>query len=297
MQTIINVEVDEVKRVFIPGQEWVYFQIYCGNYSADYILRNDILLIVDELLKKKLIDKWFFIRYNDPSHHLRVRFHLANLEFVQNVIQVVNTYFIKMIEKQIAYDINIGTYKREIERYGADTIIEVEKLFYYNSSKIIKLINFQSLQNDEIKKIFASLHMFHEILKYFEIPLSRSQQFIEEVHLKLKLDYYIDRNSAKKISQIYSQYRKDILLLLREGKDPEYLEGLNEIMKTSEEEIKTMKSILYKIKKKNEIISMELISALVHMNINRAFRSKPQEYEMLCYGFMNQYFKSIVAQK
>ncbi|MDQ8013197.1 MAG: thiopeptide-type bacteriocin biosynthesis protein [Flavobacterium nitrogenifigens] len=288
---------ENVKRVFIPGEEWLYFQVYCGNYSADYILSNDILLIVDDLFKKKLIDNWFFIRYNEPSHHLRIRFHITNLKFIQIVMQIINSYFIKLIEKHTVYDITIGIYKREIERYGADTIIGIEKLFCYDSNKAIKLIKNLTAEYDEIARIFASLLMMHDLLKNFEIPLNHCQEFIKDVCLKFKLEYSVDRSSAKKISQLYMQYKKDILLLLKEGKDPEYLEGFKEIMKISDEEIKTIKNILYKIKKKDEKNILGFVSSIIHMNINRLFRSKPGEYEMVCYNFMNQYLKSTIAQK
>lgn len=288
---------EDVKRVFIPGEEWLYFKIYCGNYSADYILSNDVLLIVDVLLKNNLIDKWFFIRYTDPENHLRIRFHLTDCKNIHNVMQIANAHFSKLFEKHIVYDIAIATYKREIERYSANIIIEIENLFYCHSTKIIQLINNTVSEYDEITRIFASLLMMHDILKYFGIPLSHCQKITEDLCFQFKLEYSMDRNNSRRISKLYLKYRNDISLLLNQGKNPEHLSGLNKVMRMRKEEVKILKIILEKIKKDNEITSLQLIISIVHMNINRTFRSKQREYEMLCYSLMNQYFKSVIAQK
>jgi thiopeptide-type bacteriocin biosynthesis protein len=76
----------KIKRNFIVGEEWLYYKIYCGNYTADKILINEVQTIVNKLFRKKLIDQWFFIRYYDPDFHLRIRFHLINLNAITEVI-------------------------------------------------------------------------------------------------------------------------------------------------------------------------------------------------------------------
>lgn len=101
----------ETKRTFILGEEWLYYKIYCGSYSADAVLIESILPIAKELQKRKLIDHWFFIRYNDPKNHLRVRFHLTNIDNLQEIIKLMLLYFGKLVEKDIVYDMATATYK------------------------------------------------------------------------------------------------------------------------------------------------------------------------------------------
>jgi len=69
-------------RTFIPGSEWIYFKIYTGTKTADAILKNELYGFVSEMLKNKVIDKWFFIRYNDPDFHIRLRIHLKEKRFL-----------------------------------------------------------------------------------------------------------------------------------------------------------------------------------------------------------------------
>lgn len=287
----------EIRRTFILGEEWLYYKIYCGSYSADSILIESILPIVTELLQKKLIDQWFFIRYHDPKNHLRLRFHLTNVDNLQEIIKSMQPYFSKLIEKDIVYDIVVATYKREIERYGKKTVVEAEKLFYCHSEKTLQLIDNTTPVHDEIARIFASLQMMDDLLKEFEISLTDRQEFIHSKQLLFKEEHNIGKDNTKKLDQLYRNYRMEISLFLAEKQEPQYLEGLIEIIKTREEETKIIKTILSKIIENNTIIPLELIASLIHMNINRTFRSKQRQYEMLCYDFMNRYYKYILYKK
>jgi thiopeptide-type bacteriocin biosynthesis protein len=287
----------EIKRTFILGEEWIYYKIYCGNYSADTVLIESMLPIVKELQERKLIYHWFFIRYNDPKNHLRVRFHLTNVDYLQEIIKLMQLHFGKLVEKDIVYDIATATYKREIERYGKTIITAVEKLFYYHSEKILQLIENTSPEDDEIARIFATLQMIDDLLAEFEISLTYRQEFIYSMQLHFKEEHNIGKENAKKLDHLYRNYRMEISLFLTEKQEPLYLEGLLEIMKTREEETKIIKTILSKIKENGTITSLELIASLIHMNINRTFRSKQRQYEMLCYDFMNRYYKTRLARK
>lgn len=287
----------DIKRTFIIGEEWLYYKIYCGSYSADTILTETISPIVIELQKRKLIDYWFFIRYNDPKSHLRLRFHLNKIEVIQEVIQIMASHFSKLIREDTAYEINIGTYKREIERYGSNTIVEAEKVFYYHSEKTLQIISETLPQHNEIVRIFVALKSIDDLLAHFKISLIERQNFVEEKCTYFKLEHGIKKDNIKKMAELYVKYRSDIFLLLNHKEEPKYLEGLLEILSSSDEEMQNIKKIHLKIKKNKAIIPLDLISSFIHMNVNRLFRSKQRQYEMLCYDFMNKYYKTLIAKK
>jgi len=69
----------EMVRKFIPGTEWLYLKIYTGVKTSDVLLEEAILPLVTCFLNNNLINKWFFIRYNDPKPHLRIRFELSDV--------------------------------------------------------------------------------------------------------------------------------------------------------------------------------------------------------------------------
>ncbi|WP_409415960.1 thiopeptide-type bacteriocin biosynthesis protein [Flavobacterium sp. PS2] len=283
----------KVKRSFILGEEWLYYKIYCGHYSADLILAESILPIVDELVQKGLIVQWFFIRYNDPNNHLRLRFQIGNLDNIQVIIKLMQTHFSELIKKDLVSDIVTATYKREIERYGESTIELVEKLFYYHSEKTVNLITNTTPQEDEIARIFASLQMINDLLECFNIPINNRISFVKTMQEDYKSEQHIEKENNKKLDFLYRTYRNEIILYLQEKQEPVYLEGLIDLVKITQKEIEVIKEI---ISMKSSTSLEDFISSLIHMNINRIFRSKQRHYEMLCYDFMNRYYKNIAAR-
>jgi thiopeptide-type bacteriocin biosynthesis protein len=199
-----------------------------------------------------------------------------------------------LIEKDIVYDIVTATYKRELERYGKGAIVEAEKLFCCHSKKTLQLIDNTTPEEDEIAMIFASLQMIDDLLESFNIPLDHRIDFVQTMELSYKTEHHIEKENNKKLGGLYRIYRNDVVLYLHKKQEPIYLEGLMELMKVTEKEAKVIKNII----SKTSISDLDtLISSLIHMNINRTFRSKQRQYEMLCYDFMNRYYKTIVARK
>ena len=129
-----------IKRNFFPGEKWVYYKVYCGKEVADNVLLQCVKPLVTLLFEKKLINKWFFIRYADPDNHLRIRFHLNETKNIGSVILEFQKHIASFIETKQVWDVQLGTYKRELERYGANTIADAETFFYRDSEIVLDLI-------------------------------------------------------------------------------------------------------------------------------------------------------------
>ena len=129
-----------IKRVFIPGSKWVYYKVYAGLNTADTILTDKIGPLGDQLIKDGVIDKWFFIRYSDPENHLRIRFHLKDEKLIESVIKGVYHAFESHINNQLIWDLQLATYQRELERYGTNTIEDLESFFHHDSEVLLDII-------------------------------------------------------------------------------------------------------------------------------------------------------------
>lgn len=57
----------------VGNNDWIYFKVYCHPLSSDRILTTYLFPVVKKLKKKKYIDGWFWVRYNDPDYHIRIR--------------------------------------------------------------------------------------------------------------------------------------------------------------------------------------------------------------------------------
>ena len=126
-----------VRRTFPPGSEWTYLKLYTGSASAESLLREMIAPLAHDLTSSGAADRWFFLRYGDPRFHLRVRFHGDHMAILESAQQLAA----RALSAGLAQDAQLGTYQREIERYGgADGILIAERLFHADSETVVALL-------------------------------------------------------------------------------------------------------------------------------------------------------------
>jgi lantibiotic biosynthesis protein len=121
------------QRTVPVGDEWAFLKLYLAEELQDSVIAKARAL-ADELFDRKLIDKWFFIRYADPERHLRLRFRAASEECSAEVLDRVVRWGRKMIAEGLVRDQELCGYTRELERYGGPEAMDaIESLFYADS--------------------------------------------------------------------------------------------------------------------------------------------------------------------
>ncbi len=144
-----------IQRNFILGDTWLYYKIYTGPKTSDSVLTGIIKPVAEQLIADNIIDKWFFIRYADPKHHIRVRFHYSQSENIAIIINSLSPYLRPLVEQDHIWKVQIDTYHREIERYGSNTMELSESLFYYDSKMIVDFIDMiEGAEGEEIHFFF-----------------------------------------------------------------------------------------------------------------------------------------------
>ncbi|MEO8699984.1 MAG: lantibiotic dehydratase [Kofleriaceae bacterium] len=133
-------------RSFAPGTEWLYLRLYGGSGSIDHVLRS-VAPAIEELRAAGAFDRWFFIRYSDPAWHLRLRFHGAPERLLGEVVPALERATRALLADGRIYRSELGTYDRELERYGgADGIALAEELFSIDSDAVLAIV--QLLEGD-----------------------------------------------------------------------------------------------------------------------------------------------------
>ena len=145
-----------VHERFTIGDRWVSFKIYCGPSTANMLLLKCMAPLIKEMENSLMIDKWFFIRYNDPDSHLRRRFHLTTLSnfgaFIMRIKEVLRPYRCSME----IWDVQLHGYQRELERYGDTSIALVESFFYHDSKLMILTLENTFSYEDYFSKFLSA---------------------------------------------------------------------------------------------------------------------------------------------
>ena len=137
-----------LQRKFMIGSEWLYYKIYSGPRTVENIL-VEIYPKIKKLIDESLIDSFFYIRYQDPDYHLRVRLHLVRTDKTGEVCRVMYHCLNGYVEHFIVHKIELDIYNREIERYGQRNMQNCEHMFYMDSDFILWHLMKTKCGNDE----------------------------------------------------------------------------------------------------------------------------------------------------
>lgn len=285
---------EHIVRKFIPGSEWLYLKIYCGEKESDNILIDQIKPLISIFTGKKLIQQWFFVRYYDPEPHIRIRFKLSK-DIAASYLNVT-TSIQNALSKQVAEGrisrILFDTYERELERYGPNNIENCEKMFELESTTLLNFLPIVKQYGEHIRWKFAMASINNlfsafgfgsrEKLNFLKIL---NENFLNEFKKYHKLKFTLDQNyrgNYKEISDFFNNtvYQDERIKTILE----EHLSKL----KSLHNQFLTSSDYLLRPK--------EIVASLAHMLLNRIFSTQQREQEMVIYHFLSKYLISEIKK-
>lgn len=285
----------EVKSGFSIGDEWLFYKLYCGIKNSDKILTNVLNPLIEKLLHAHLIMKWFFIRYNDPDNHIRLRIQVSNVKQIGEIILSINVALSDSLKDGLIHKISLDTYNRELDRYGTLTIGDVESIFFIDSVKAVELLNLPKKSINKSKWIFA-IKSIDDLLNSLSMTIIDKKNFTE----KMFDSYFKEHNGNKTLQhQLNAKFRlnrEEIESTMKEsGTSEKHLDDIILLAKSKKIEIdKVISSVISDETKRDDFINnlFVRISGIIHMMINRIFTDKQRTYEMAIYYMMFKFYKS-----
>ncbi|AWK06347.1 hypothetical protein HYN56_19795 [Flavobacterium crocinum] len=273
---------NKVNRNYYFGSEWLYYKIYLGEDTSDKVLLEVIKPIADIFLKKGYISKWFYIRYYDPDSHIRIRFNLTTTNNISEIAKIIHEKLKYYVSNHFIHKIQIDTYKREIERYGLETIEDCETLFYANSKFNLSLI--KKFSNTDQRWLFG-MKFIDEFLNDCEYNLKEKRELIEILKNGFASEFQTNKNINQSLSQKYRTNKEQIFLCL-ENRDVFFDKLFKEHRKNSQNAV-----IKIKEKEKDGRRRVDyLIDSLLHMHCNRLFKNKQRLHEWVIYDLLYRYY-------
>lgn len=267
----------EKRRIFLPGTDWLYYELYCYPTKSNSILNNQLKRFLTEA--RPYLKKWFFIRYDDPSAHIRLRLNLKNA----SEVFLVNSIFLSIIEAEVnagqLSNVCIKSYVREIERYGANRIESIEELFHLDSKYILSLIR----KNMSIAQLYInSIHLIRSIFLPNLNTLDEQIEFVKTMADSFAEEMQMTSAQFRKLNQSFNQIRGDFErmdVLPKKDVLSRYNKALGKVLRGAGKE---------------EISS--LLSDLIHMHVNRIFISDQRLHETVLYHYLLRYLEAIRAR-
>ncbi len=279
-----------IKRKFYPGDTWVYFKIYVGVKTGEKIIVDHFATLIGTLRSKRLISRWFFIRYTDPDFHIRLRFKLEDSNEYGTVVNCFQDYFKDYLESGRIKKLMLDTYERELERYGLDSMDYAEKLFDIDSELCISLLGLINEYGvNEYKWLFA-LGIMDAYFNGFNFSEEKKLSFSKKIR-----DLFASEFSANKMQRRYfiTKYRNNKSVIdgfIDGGKfDNQDIVWFNQVKESFQLQIENVYNTYYKH------ISIEqsdgYLHSFIHMFIDRFFSSKNRHHEYALYSLIEQFYR------
>ncbi len=288
-----------VQRSFIIGSKWLYYKIYTGAKASDVILTDILLPLVERFETENWIAKWFFIRYADPKHHLRVRFLLNDYSSLPRVMEAFYEKLQPYVENDIVWKIQLDTYHRELERYGQHTMELSESLFNCDSWAIVRFLDLIEGDEGEQLRWLYGLRAMDNLLNTFSYMLEEKLQIMEDLKIGFSREFNMSRPLKKQLDEKYRKERAQIehFMVFTAEEEPNY-EPILVIMKKVNADIQPIATAILAIEKNDElqISKNNLMGSYIHMLMNRLFKSKNRLNEMVCYDFLYRYYRTLIAK-
>jgi thiopeptide-type bacteriocin biosynthesis protein len=282
---------EEVARKFFSGSEWLYYKVYTGVKTADNLLTNVLYPLSERFKTKGWIDKFFFIRYADPSQHFRFRFHLTHPKYTGKVIGELHKHLAPYLDSKAVTAIVNDTYNRELERYGKNSIDAVEEYFHTDSQTILQFLSMiEGAEGEECRWRFG-MQMLNDLLNLFGFDLKQKLDFTELNAMYFGKEFGYNQDLKKNLDARYKEIEAAIVELFAEANEEHQF-----FYQLSHQRSSQLVDFAQKIQSLSaqgelQISIQSLLGSLIHMNVNRLFRSRQRFVEYSLYYHLSKYYR------
>lgn len=283
----------ETARDFPPGSEWLYIKLYAGAAACDQLLREVVGPLVEAGRAEGWADGWFFLRYEDPDRHLRLRIHGDGDRLLGQAAPLLHRLAAPLMAKGLLWKIQFDTYVRELERYGQGEAMElVEGIFQADSDAALALC---AAAGDDA---FADLRWrwcllgLDRLLADLGLEGEAALAAAETLARDFGEEHGLTGDALKPLSDRFRRERAALQRLL-EGEG----DAAHRIFARRSETLAPLVRRLRALEGGPGAVSIgELAGSLLHMHANRMLRSAHRAQEALLYAFLQRSLESRLAR-
>lgn len=289
------------ERYLIPGSEWLFFKIYTGPKSADTLLAGPLRILVTSLLERAHIDSFFFIRYTDPGYHIRLRFHLPHRETGYGPVMCAACDTLRpLLAEGLVSSVVCDTYARELERYGEHTMEAVERYFHLDSRPVLELLHLLSAEppaDPEQLRWRMALRLVDDMCGSFLPELAGRKDLLGKMAGSYRKEFNLTR--AAFTGQLNDMYRTHRRLVAETLDTTGWIsENMQPVFARRKAELAAQTAVIRELNRQSEqpLEEEHLFWSLIHMTMNRWFRSRNRLHELVIYNFISRHYDSMYAR-
>lgn len=285
-------ETPRLQRHFPPGSEWLYAKIYTGHAGADTLLRGPLASLVEDALGSGGADGWFFIRYADPEHHLRLRLHGDPDRLCAQVLPRLHGLLKPHLASGLVAKLTLDTYVREVERYGGDAGIPLcEAIFQADSELVLALLKHFRGDGFADQRWRLTLASSDRLLQDFGYDLPERLKRMRAIRDGYRKEFAVEGKAEHPYGKRFREERPALERLLW---DPA-ASALQEALPAFEARSRAQAVPVAALRALGGLD--DLLPSLIHMTSNRLLRTAQRPQELAIADFMVRAYESRLARE
>jgi thiopeptide-type bacteriocin biosynthesis protein len=259
----------------------LYAKLYAGPAACDDVIRRLAPLA-------RGADQWFFIRYSDPDHHVRVRFRSDSKRLERRLHRATSV----LLDEGLVWRVQLDTYEREVERYGGDEgVLLAERLFHIDSDAVVAILEMLEPGDEGLDERWQlALAGVDLLLTDFGLDTLAKRELVRSAR----------GDSATLHRQMAANFRESreaLELLLEAGGDHPLAPGL-EALRTRSSRIRPIATELQHLdhNRRLAIPLRNLLPSYTHMHVNRLLRSAQLQQERVIYDYLARLYDARLSR-
>jgi thiopeptide-type bacteriocin biosynthesis protein len=280
-----------VERTFTPGGEWLYAKLYCGESTGDRVLRDAIAPVIRDVHGDR---PWFFLRYQDPDTHVRVRFHGDPAQLVGEVMPALERSAAPLVAAGIVQRLVLDTYQREVERYGGARGIDlIEEIFWRDSEAVLGIVELLDGDAGADARWRLAVRGIDSLLEAIGLDAEQRAKVVTQGRDMLGREMRVDTPLWTRIGERFTKERASLDLLF--ARDPardadhDLMPGF-ELLATRDARVHEIALKLRQREDAGELTSriLDMAWSVVHMHANRLLHASQRAQELVLYDFLRR---------
>jgi thiopeptide-type bacteriocin biosynthesis protein len=290
-----------LKRRFPPGSEWLYARLYTGKAGADELLRNVVRPLVRDLFTRGAVDRWFFLRFDDPEWHVRLRFHGEPHRLAAEVLPLLHERAAEPLERGALWKLQLDTYEREVERFGGTHGIGIaEAYFHADSAAVLDLVTLYPGTADADARWRLALSGIDRLLVDLGLDLSARAAIVAQLRAGLAREHRAGTQLDRQLGAKFRDERLALEALLDTSTTPPVAlaPGVRVLERRSEQ----LAPIFAELQSRDRTRQLnqplpQLAASYVHLHVNRLLRATHRTHELVLYDFLARLYRGRIARR
>jgi len=265
--------------------DWLYLKLYTGYSTADRLLLDTVAPLVRDLQERNRVNRWFFIRFGDPSFHLRLRLHRVDGVEAADLLSEVSAALDPLLSQGWLSKLQLDTYRPELERYGGPRGLELAERMFHVDSEISCALLPLGRQDPDLRWLLAA-YSAHRLLYDLGCDPDDEIRILSRLVELYGREFHRDREMRSALAAKTRERRRRFHSLSEAAPGQPWYELLEERRRRLE----PLTCAVRQLAVDGELASTpdEYVASVLHMHLNRWLRSNPRAQELVLYDLLHR---------